>query len=55
MAHPNDVEIFLDDDYTQCGDEALSQMPKSLVNEEVWPKVGQFRKEKGVALDDTGM
>lgn len=44
-ALPNGVEIFWDDDDTQCGEEAVSQMPKSSVNEGVWPKVRQFRKE----------
>lgn len=27
------MEIFWDDDDTQCGEEAVSQMPKSSVNE----------------------
>lgn len=52
MAHSNDVEIFLDGDDSPCGEEAVSQMLKSSVNEGVWPEVRQFRKEKGVALDD---
>lgn len=52
MAHPNGVEIFPGDDNTQCRQDAVSQMPKSSVNEGVWPKVRQFRKEICVVLDD---
>lgn len=52
MVYLNDVEIFLDGDDFLCGEEVVSQMLKFLVNEGVWLEVRQFRKEKGVVLDD---
>lgn len=41
------VEIF-PDDYTQSGEEAMSQVPKSSANEVVWPEARQwqFRERK---------
>lgn len=52
MPHPIYVKIFPGNDDTQGGEKAVSQMPKSLANEEEWPEVTQFTEGKGLMLGD---